>query len=219
MGYIFPKRIKDAIAGETNVFGKNFYLGSGISDEEKAVFDEKRKKENDDKLEKVDAIRQATNPWYCPVCDKMMRKKLDTKYHTRRGMCMDCTIKAEGYLRTRGLFEAYEKEVALRNYKAWLLDVKEQAIDFMNNLKDEVKIVNHDGTYDTLRSDTTIVKNFIKSELEDIDNKLKEVEDVDISISAEEKLGVNLIEIAKNIIERDKNVKDVIEVGNKEVQV
>lgn len=217
MGYVFPKRIKDAIAGETNIFGRNFYLSGGLTNEEKEEFEKQRKEKEDGKSQKIDAIRQATNPWYCPTCDKMMRKRLDTKYYNKRGMCMDCVIKAEGYLKTHGLFESFEKEVALRNYKSWLLDVREQAVDFANNLKDVTKIVNHDGTFDTLRSDNTTVKKFIASEIEDIDRKLKEVEDVDIEISAEEKLGINLIDIIKNIIEREKNVKNDSEIGNQEM--
>lgn len=200
MGYIFPKRIKNAISGDSTPFGSKFYVGGKNQDD----ISQLRLKKDSDKIlreEKEKVLSEATSPWTCPVCNKLMTKKLDKKYQNRRGMCMDCTIEAEGYLRIHGLFEAYEKAIALRNYKAWMLDVKEQAEEFLYNLKDEVKIVNHDGTFDKLANDNTKVREFIKLEIESINDKLKEVDDVNIKISAEEELGINLKDITKKILE------------------
>jgi hypothetical protein len=199
MGYIFPKRIKDAIAGDSTPFGSKFYIGGKNQNDIAQLQLEKdiNKKLRD---EKENVLREATSPWNCPICNKLMIKKLDKKYQNRRGMCMDCTIEAEGYLRTHGLFEAYEKAIALRNYKAWMLDVKEQAEEFLYNLKDEIKVVNHDGTFDKLQNDSTKIREFIKLEIESINDKLKEVEDVNMKISAEEELNINLKNITKEIL-------------------
>jgi len=208
MGYIFPKRIQEAIAGESS---NKTYYGGGLTKEEKKKFAEEKLKQNKEKSEKQKALEDARSPWTCPACEKMMRKKLDQKYFNRRGMCMDCTIKAETYLRTHGLFEKYEEAVSLRNYKAYMIDVKEQAVEFVNNLKSETKIVNHDGTFDTLTSDITEVKEFMLHEIEDIDKKLEEVKDIDMSLSAEYVIGVNLKEIVKDILKEEKEREQLVE--------
>ena len=89
MGYIFPKRIQAAIAGETTPFGSKFYQG-GVDKEGK----EKQQAENDaDKLERAEkqkALQEARSPWICSTCTKIMRNKLDQKYYNKTGMCMDC---------------------------------------------------------------------------------------------------------------------------------
>ena len=164
MGYIFPKRIKDAIAGENPAIK---IYGGGLTKEEKEKFAEERLKEAEERAAKSEALGSARSPWNCPACEKMMRKKLDQKYYNRRGMCMDCTIKGETYLKTHGLYEKYEEAITLRNYKAYMIDVKEQAEEFVSNLKSETKVVNHDGSFDTLRGDISEVKDFMLSEIED----------------------------------------------------
>ena len=204
MGYIFPKRIQNAIAGETPT--KIFY-NPGLTEEQQIDKDEMAI----EKAEKAKVLEEARSPWMCPTCDKMMRNKLDQKYYNRRGMCMECTIKAETYLKGIGLFKKYEEAITLRNYKAFMLDVKAEAEEFLVNLKDEIKIVNHDGTFDTLKSDTKEVKEFIIKEIEDMDNKLKEVEDIDMSVSAEESIGVNIKGIIKEIIQKEKQREEFVE--------
>ena len=106
MGYIFPKRIKSAIAGD---FTKRTFYGGGLTKEEKAQFEKERLEKEKNRREKMDVLSEARNPWMCPFCDKLMRNKLDQKYYNRRGMCMSCTIKAETYLKTHGLFDKYEE--------------------------------------------------------------------------------------------------------------
>lgn len=208
MGYIFPKRIQRAIAGD---WSKKTFYGTGITEEEKEEFRIKREAEAKEKEERLQALQDTKSPWICPTCEKIMRNKLDQKYFNRRGMCMTCTIKGETYLRTHGLFEKYEEGISLRNYKAYLIDIKEQAIEFTNNLKDETKIVNHDGSFDTLKSDTTQVKEFMLKEIEDLDKKLEEVTDIDMSVSTEEALGINLKDIVKGILIEEKERGQLVE--------
>ena len=140
-----------------------------------------------------------------------MRNKLDQKYYNKTGMCMDCALKVETYLKVIGKFSTYEKEVSLRNYKAYMLDVREQAVEFISNLKDEIQIVNHDGTYDKLKSDSTQIREFMIKEIEDIDKKLEEVSDIDMSVSAQELLGINFKDIIGNILTQEKEIEQHIE--------
>lgn len=208
MGYIFPKRIKSAIAGD---WSKKTFYGSNMTDEEKEEFRIKREGEEKARKEKLQILQETKSPWICPTCDRLMRNKLDQKYFNRRGMCMSCSIKGETYLKGIGLFDKYEEGISLRNYKAYLIDIKEQAIEFTNNLKDEIKVVNHDGSFDTLKSDTKQVKEFMLKEIEELDKKLEEVSDIDMSVSTEEELGINLKEIVKGILKEEKEREELIE--------
>lgn len=208
MGYIFPKRIQSAIAGD---WSKKTFYGGGLTDEEKKEFRLKKEKEEKEREERLQVLQETKSPWICPTCEKIMRNKLDQKYFNRRGMCMTCSIKGETYLKTHGLYDKYEEGISLRNYKAYLIDIREQAVEFTNNLKSETKIVNHDGSFDILRSDITQVKEFMLKEIEDIDKKLKEVEDVDMMVSTEEALGINLKEILKGILKEEKEREQLVE--------
>jgi len=208
MGYIFPKRIQQTIKGD---WSKKTFYGGGLTEEDKAKFAEEKRIKAEEREERIKVLEQTKSPWICPMCERIMRNKLDQKYFNRRGMCMECTIKGETYLKTHGLFEKYEEAISLRNYKAYLIDIKEQALNFVANLKDEIKIVNHDGTFDTLNSDTTKVKEFMLKEIEDLDKKLEEIVDIDMSISAEQELGINLKEIIQSILTEEKEREQLIE--------
>ena len=207
MGYIFPKRIQRAIAGD---WSKKTFYGGGLTVEDRAKFAEEKRIKAEEKEERL-KVTMELNTWSCTTCHKLMTNRLDRKYFNRRGMCMECSIKGETYLRTHGLYDKFEKGITLRNYKAYLIDMKEQAIEFVSNLKDEIKIVNHDGTFDTLKGDTTQVREFMLKEIEDLDKKLDEVQDIDLSISTEEALGINLKEIVQSILKEEKERDELIE--------
>lgn len=208
MGYIFPKRIQSAISGD---WTKKTFYGGGLTEEEKEEFRLKKEQEAKEKEERLQVLQDTKSPWICPICEKIMRNKLDQKYFNRRGMCMTCSIKGETHLKGIGLYDKYEEGISLRNYKAYLIDIREQAIEFISNLKSETKVVNHDGSFDTLRSDITQVKEFMLKEIEDLDKKLEEVADIDMSISTEEALGINLKEIVKGILKEEKEREKLIE--------
>ncbi len=208
LGYIFPKRIKSAIAGD---WTKKTFYGGGLTKEEKEAFAEQRLKELEERNARLSVLEEARSPWICPTCEKIMRNKLDQKFFMRRGMCMSCSIKGETYLRTHGLYDKYEEGITLRNYKAYLIDIREQAIEFAANLKDEIKVVNHDGSFDTLKGNTKQVKEFILKEIEDLDKKLEEVADIDLNKSTEEELNIDLKKIVKDILMEEKNSESVVE--------
>jgi hypothetical protein len=107
-------------------------------------------------------------------------------------------------LRILGKYKEYEEQLTLRNYKAYMIDVREQAVEFVTNLKDETKIVNHDGTFDTLKGDQQKVRDFMNLEIEDLDKKLSDVKDIDMSKTVYEVIGIELISLAKELYETQK---------------
>jgi len=206
MGYVYPKKILRILQGD---WAEKTFIVSNKTEEEKEKLKQEKEAEKIEKEKRSEVLVEARFPSTCPVCKKSMMKRLDKKYYYRRGICMDCVIRVENYLRATGIYNKYEEAVALRNYKAFLLDVKEQAIDFLENLKDEIKIVNHDGTFDTLKGDVSKIREFISNEIKDMDSKLEEVSDVDMNISAEQEFGINFKELAEKLIkkEQEKNAE------------
>ena len=84
------------------------------------------------KSELTDVMASVRMPWFCPKCDKAMKKKLDNKFWRTKGHCFDCQIEFENKLRVKGEYENYEKSLMLENQKAYLKDL-EQSIDEFEN--------------------------------------------------------------------------------------
>ena len=69
---------------------------------EKRIFITKEDKEFKEKMrlereaerkridEKFEATKEARMPWFCPECDKIMKKRLDNKMWYLYGHCFDC---------------------------------------------------------------------------------------------------------------------------------
>ena len=206
LGYIFPKRIQSAIAGENT--RATFYYGGQSEDEA----DKKRREaEAKEKLDKETMFKEVRElyipPNFCPVCNKNM-KKLDNKAWSKRGICFDCVVRVESHLRAVGKYKEYEEQLTLRNYKAYLIDVRGEANDFVTNLKDEIKVVNHDGTFDTLSGDQQKVRDFMNSEIKDLDKKLEEVKDIDMEKTVYEIIDIDLKTLAKELYITQKEFKE-----------
>jgi ribosomal protein L37AE/L43A len=69
-------------------------------------------------------------PWFCPKCQKAMKKKLDDKFWRTQGHCFDCQIEFEHKLRLEGTYEEYAKTKMLENQKAYLKDLEQSIDDF-----------------------------------------------------------------------------------------
>ena len=69
-------------------------------------------------------------PWFCPKCNKAMKKKLDDKFWRTQGHCFDCQIEIENKMRIEGVFEDYAKTKMLENQKAYLKDMEQSLDDF-----------------------------------------------------------------------------------------
>lgn len=82
------------------------------------------------KSELTDVMASVRMPWFCPKCDKAMKKKLDDKFWRTQGHCFDCQIDYENQLRIKGEYENYEKAKMLENQKAYLKDLEQSIDDF-----------------------------------------------------------------------------------------
>jgi hypothetical protein len=206
LGYIFPKRIKSAIMGENT--RKTFYYGGQNEEEEDKKRREAEAKEKLDKETMFQEVRELyIPPNFCPICSKNM-KRLDNKAWLKRGICFDCVVRVEAHLKTIGKYTEYEEQLTLRNYKAYLIDVRGEAKEFVSNLKDEIKVVNHDGTFDKLSGDQEKVRDFMNEEIKDLDKKLEEVKDIDMEKTVYEIIDIDLKILAKELYETQKEFKE-----------
>ena len=91
---------------------------------EKKERQEQIKKEREQSNERSDALKAARTPWFCPECDKVMKKRLDDKMYSLYNHCFDCQIKIENKMRIDGTYDRWEKDKVRNNKKAYLTDME-----------------------------------------------------------------------------------------------
>jgi hypothetical protein len=101
--------------------------------EEKKKREEEIKVERERQSERMDALKEAKTPWFCPECKKVMKKKLDDKMYRLYKHCFDCQIKIEAKLRAEGKYEEWEEKKVLNNQLSYLKD----QIDSIEDWKEE----------------------------------------------------------------------------------
>ena len=84
------------------------------------------------KSELTDTMASVRMPWFCPKCDKAMKKQLDNKFWRLMGHCFDCQIDYENKLRIKGEFDEWAQSKVLENQKAYLKDLEQSLDDFEN---------------------------------------------------------------------------------------
>ena len=91
---------------------------------------EEREKERKRVNAKFDATKEARMPWFCPKCDKVMKKRLDNKMWLLYDHCFDCQIKIENKMRIDGTYKDWERKKVHKNISAWVKDQKESIMEF-----------------------------------------------------------------------------------------
>ena len=77
-----------------------------------------------DKIDRLsDIMKDARMPWFCPNCNKTMKKRLDNKMWLLYNQCFDCQIDFENKLRIKGEYEEWERSKVKNNQKAYLEDL------------------------------------------------------------------------------------------------
>ena len=115
------KALKDLMSGKEHT---KEYVQVGYEGKQEDLGGKTRESE----LSKV--MQSVRMPWFCPKCNKAMKKKLDDKFWRLMGHCFDCQIKIENKLRVEGKWEEYEKKKILENKKAYLKDLKQSIDEF-----------------------------------------------------------------------------------------
>jgi hypothetical protein len=61
-------------------------------------------------ITKLDKFKKAAVPLFCPKCNTIMNKQLDSNYYKAHGKCLDCTAKFETELKLDGTWEDHTKK-------------------------------------------------------------------------------------------------------------
>jgi ribosomal protein L37AE/L43A len=115
------KALKDLMSGKEHT---KEYVQVGYEGKEENLGGETRKSDL------TDVMASVRMPFFCPKCDKAMKKKLDDKFWRMMGHCFDCQIEIENKLKVEGKFNDYAERKMLANQKSYLKDMEQSLDDF-----------------------------------------------------------------------------------------
>ena len=115
------KALKDLMSGKEHT---KEYVQVGYEGKQEDLGGKTRESE----LSKV--MQSVRMPWFCPKCQKAMKKKLDDKFWRLMGHCFDCQVDFENKLRIKGEFGQYAQQKMLENQKSQLKDLEQSIDDF-----------------------------------------------------------------------------------------
>ena len=116
--------------------------------------EEKKKREDEIKVDrkrkndKMDALKGARTPWFCPECDKVMKSRLDDKMYRLHNHCFDCQVKFENNLRIEGKYEEWEEKKVLNNQLSYIKDQIQSVEDWKDETENSPTIFNQVGVKD-----------------------------------------------------------------------
>jgi hypothetical protein len=118
------------------------YNGEEIQDHKEGdVWEEKGRtwtirdgiKEN---ITKLDKIKQAAIPLFCPKCKLVMDKQLDSFYFKAYNECLDCRTETETQMKIAGTWEDYTNQIfnleidqQIQEYKKWFESILQDTAD------------------------------------------------------------------------------------------
>ena len=102
---------------------KRIYIAKEDLDYKKSI-QEKKEKERERINEKFEATKEARMPWFCPKCDKVMKKRLDDKMWFLHDHCFNCQLKVEHKMRMDGTYDEWKEQKEIANKIAWIRDQK-----------------------------------------------------------------------------------------------
>ena len=116
--------------------------------------EEKKKREDEVKAERerrngrMDALKDAKTPWFCPECDKVMKKRLDDKMYRLHNHCFDCQVKFENKLRIEGKYEEWEEKKVLNNQLSYIKDQIDSIADWKEQTSKPLEVFDQVGVQD-----------------------------------------------------------------------
>jgi len=116
--------------------------------EEKKKREEEIKTERDRKNDRMDALKEAKTPWFCPECTKVMKSRLDNKMYRLYNHCFDCQVKFENNLRIDGKYEEWEEKKVLNNQLSYIKDQIDSIADWKEQTSKPLEVFDQVGVQD-----------------------------------------------------------------------
>lgn len=76
-------------------------------------------------ITKLDKFKKVTIPLFCPSCNNIMNKQLDSNYYRAHGQCLNCTTVLETKLKTEGKWEEHTKDIHNKEIDKTIEEYKE----------------------------------------------------------------------------------------------
>ena len=147
--------------------------------EEKKKREDEIKADRERKNDRMDALKGAKTPWFCPECNKVMKSHLDDKMYRLHSQCFDCQVRFENKLRVDGKYEEWEEKKVLNNQLSYLRDQIESIEDWKKEASKPLEVFDQVGVKDIelqtekWSQNTEQVEKMSKEALEEL-NKIKE---------------------------------------------
>ena len=151
--------------------------------EEKKKREDEIKADRERKNDKMDALKGARTPWFCPDCKKVMKSRLDDKMYRLYNQCFDCQVKFENKLRIEGKYEEWEEQKVLNNQLSYIRDQIESIKDWKKETSkpyetfDSVGIKEVELQKETWTQNTEKVETMSKEAIEGLNKMKTEIEE------------------------------------------
>jgi hypothetical protein len=103
------------------------------------------KEERERSNERVEALKEAKMPWFCPECNKVMKRRLDDKMYRLHNHCFDCQVKFENKLRVEGKYDEWEEKKVLNNQLSHIKDQIQSVEDWVDESENSPTFFNQVG--------------------------------------------------------------------------
>ena len=108
-------------------------LDGGSPEERVQVGYTGKKEKSGDKISPLsDIMKEARMPWFCPSCDKVMKKRLDDQSWMLYNHCFDCQVDFENKLRIEGSYNEWVSERVRKSKLDWIKDQKQEITELKN---------------------------------------------------------------------------------------
>jgi hypothetical protein len=163
--------------------GEKWVDGQGVQWEQKDGF-----RTNLTKMDEVREFLQKISRCSSPECKTVKYSTADKKAIVKTTMCLDCLSKVETKLRVDGTWPFYEDYKITLNKLGYIRDIKSQMEEALLGIKQQVEMVNENGTISKWQWDINIEK--VKEDIKkDIDGAYDAIEALlERKLALEEKL-------------------------------
>ena len=114
-------------------------------------------KEREKSSERSEALKAARTPWFCPSCDKVMKKRLDDKMYRLYNHCFDCQVEIENKMRIDGTYKEWEEKKVKANTLSWIKEQKKTIEEFKKQLPDKAEVLIEDEIPDERGTRFTLI--------------------------------------------------------------
>jgi len=151
--------------------------------EEKKKREDEVKADRERRNDRMDALKDAKTPWFCPECNKVMKSRLDDKMYRLHNQCFDCQVKFENKLRVEGKYDEWEEKKVLNNKLSYVKDQIESIEDWKEQSLNPIEVFDSVGLKEVelqkekWGKNTEKIEEMSKEALEELNKMKTEVEE------------------------------------------